>query len=129
MRPIPVLLFVLSALVLVGCASLGYQRSTITVDRDATLLDYADFKAEVAATIAVVERDCAEKRIPEATCTRLSAIRDKALAYEARFRAAVRDKKEDLSLQDLRGFIEAGAQIARMAGYPVPPQLLPLLPK
>lgn len=105
--------------VLIGCVALGLQRSTISVDRDETLLLYADVKAGIRETVALVTADCAAKRVPAETCERLGALLAKFQGWDTWFQARVA-AKEDLKLDDLRGLLESAAAIARLAGYPVP---------
>lgn len=114
------LLVILAALALLaGCASLGFQRSTVSFPRDELLLTYADARQDYGEAKALVEPGCIAKALPEATCAKLGQLRDRFVAADKLFRAAVLAKR-NVGLEDLRGLLGVAAEIARLAGYPVP---------
>jgi hypothetical protein len=104
---------------LTGCASLGYQRSSVSFPRDDLLLLYADIRHDYGGAVALVEPACLAKTLPEVTCAKLAQLRERFAAGDRLFRAAVVAKR-DVSLDDLRGLIGLATELGRLAGYPVP---------
>lgn len=118
MRPRSALLALL-LLTLAGCASLGYQRNSVSFPRDELLLFYADAKQDYGEAKALLEPGCAAKTVPAATCAKLAQLQERFVAGDKLFRAAVLAKR-DISLEDVRGLLTLAAELGRLAGYPVP---------
>jgi len=107
------------ALALAGCASLGLESSTVSFPRDELLLLYGDAKADYKLAEYLIGAGCAGKTIPEPVCAAGVRVQARAVEFDQRLRDAVA-AKQALTLQDLRGFLAAAAELARLAGYPVP---------
>ena len=64
---------ILVGVVLTGCASLGYQSTTVAVDRNALALQYAEVRAAVEVEVAQIAADCRAGRMPADRCQSLAA--------------------------------------------------------
>lgn len=112
-------LVLLGALALVGCETLGLQRSTLAIPRDETMELIGAARVLVQVGEYLIEPRCAAKQLDDALCRLGAKVRAEARAVDALIREA-KLRGQDPSVQDVRAFFNLALQLAGVAGIGVP---------